>query len=164
MHQSIRKRRHCKVIAFLALSRHTTKPQRASRGQGKPWLAKGQKSHWPVILLLTQVISHVWRDAAHTPDMCYLACFQCACSWYVTHLSSPLLRYTMRGDTALVCEACKVSSSRVADTRTKPHFPQLSQTSGLRTGTFLVLSYLIESVLWLVGLVSAFFDWMRQQV
>ena len=69
----------------------STKPQRANQRSDEPWLA----------------IFHIWKSAAHARNVLPRICFQSACSWYVTRLSSTQLCYTVHRDMTLVCEAIK---------------------------------------------------------
>ena len=103
-------------------------PWRADPRQDNHWLAKGQKSDWPSVLSLARVIFHIilWEGASRHGNVLPHTCFQCACFWYATHLSSPLSRYTVRvlliRDTSLL-PTVTLHSARAFDTRhiSPPH-------------------------------------------
>ena len=80
------------VLAFLGLSRHTTKPWRTTQRRDNPWLAKGQQSDWPSILSLAWAIFHIMeRYYTCSKNVLPHIRSQCACFWYAT----PLLHIVM---------------------------------------------------------------------
>ena len=110
-HQSIKKKKTwcianaswCPSIKAwpFCLSHCNTRRCRANQRPDEPWLVNGQKSDWPCVLSLAPYM----EGAGQARHVLSRMRFQCARSWYVTHLSSLLFHYTMCGDTTVVCKA-----------------------------------------------------------